>query len=164
MAVLSIFILYSNSLFAEGFTGNYINLNVGAPAPSGWSFDAVVNEDNVAITLIMANGSVGNIVYTALGNKAYQRERVEVFAGGAVGVIENFKTAIWVQGKNRKRLGNVLSGVDRGYVGEMSVLIRSLLDGEPFPVSFDSYVVTTKATFAAMESLRSGLPVEFFRE
>ena len=57
MAVLSIFILYSNSLFAEGFTGNYINLNVGAPAPSGWSFDAVVNE-NIELSPRGTNGNV----------------------------------------------------------------------------------------------------------
>ena len=121
--------------------------------------EAVIPDDNMVITLTMADGSVGNIVYTALGDKAYQRERVELFAGGGVGVIENFKTALWSQGGQRKKMGNILTGVDRGYQAEMQALIGSLREDRPFPVSFDSYVATTKATFAAMESLRTGQPV-----
>lgn len=122
--------------------------------------EAVIPGDNVVITLTMADGSVGNIVYTALGNKAYQRELVEVFAGGGVGVIENFKTALWTQGGRRRKMGNVLSGVDRGYQAEMKALIEALRKGEPLPVPFDSYIATTRATFAAMESLRTGKTVE----
>ncbi len=122
--------------------------------------EAIIPDDNVAITLTMANGSVGNIIYTALGDKAYQRERVEVFAGGAVGVIENFRTALWSQAGKHKRMGNLLTGVDRGHRVEMQVLIGSLREGKPFPIPFDSYVATTKATFAAMESLRTGQLVE----
>ena len=118
--------------------------------------EAVVPEDNVAVTLNMSDGSVGNIVYTTLGNKRYQRERVEVFAGGGVGVIENFKTAIWVQGGRRKKMGNILSGVDRGHHAEMQALIRSLREDIPFPVPFESYVMTTRVTFAIVESLRTG--------
>ncbi len=121
--------------------------------------EAIIPEDNVVVTLSMADGSVGNIVYTTSGNKTYQRERVEVFAGGGVGVIENFKRALWVQAGRRKKFGNILTGVDRGHRAEMRILIDSLREGKPFPVPFESYVATTRATFAAMESLRVGRPV-----
>jgi predicted dehydrogenase len=105
---------------------------------------AVVEEDNVIITLTMANGSIGTIIYTALGDKAWGRERVEIFGGGAVCEIDNFKTLTFSQGGKRKHIGNLLSGVDR--------------DGKPFPVNFEDYVRVTRATFAARESLRTGTP------
>ncbi len=121
--------------------------------------EAVLPQDNVAITLAMSDGSVGTIIYTTLGTKSYQRERVEVFAGGGVGVIENFKTASWTQEGKRRKWGHVLSGVDRGHRAEMQALIAAVREGKAFPVSFESYVSTTLATFAAMESLRTGQPV-----
>jgi predicted dehydrogenase len=122
--------------------------------------EAVVAEDNVAITLAMDDGSVGTIIYTTLGDKAHQREWVEVFGGGAVGVIDNFRVTTWSHGGRRERFGSARSGVDRGHRTEMETLVTSLRRGEPFPVSIDSYLATTRATFAALESLRCGMPVE----
>ena len=41
----------------------------------------------------------------------------------------------------------------------MQALIAALRRGQPFPVPFESYVATTRATFAALESRRTGQPV-----
>jgi polar amino acid transport system substrate-binding protein len=122
--------------------------------------NALVKEDNVVITLDMSDGSTGTIVYTALGDKAFDRERIEVFGGGAVGVIENFRKATWSQSGRRQGQGGLVSSVDRGHHAEMVALIHALQTGQPFPVDFESYVATTRATFAALESLRSGCLVE----
>lgn len=120
----------------------------------------VVRQDNVTITLEMADGSLGTIVYSALGDKATPRERVEIFGGGATCAIENFRRATWSQAGRRQRLGHWFSGVDRGHRAEMAALVGALRTGAPFPVPFESVVATTRATFAALESLRSGRPVE----
>jgi len=122
--------------------------------------EAVVVEDNVVVTLEMSDGSLGTIVYTALGDKAVERERVEVYRGGATCVIRNYKTALWSAGGRRARHGNLLTGVDRGHHGELVALAGALRRGEPFPVPFSSYVATTRATFAAVESRRCGEAVE----
>ena len=47
--------------------------------------------DNVLVSLQFANGSVGTISYLASGDKAYSKERVEVFGGGAVATLEDFR-------------------------------------------------------------------------
>jgi predicted dehydrogenase len=120
---------------------------------------AVITEDNLVITLTMADGSVATILYTAEGDKAFSRERVEIFGNGAACVIDNFKTLSFSRGGKQQRVGNLLSGVDRGHRAEMQTLIEALQKGRPFPVSFRDYVRTTRATFAAMESLKTGLPV-----
>lgn len=123
------------------------------------SGDGIIAEDNVIITLSMADGSIGTIIYTALGDKAFERERVEVFGGGAACVIENFRTLTWSSAGRHKQVGSILSGVDRGHRAEMEALITALRTGQPFPVTFESYISTTRATFAAIESLRTGMPV-----
>lgn len=120
----------------------------------------MVETDNVALTLRMANGSLAVILYTAGGDKGFSRERVEVFGGGAVCVIDNFRTMEWSQNGRRRRLGNPLTGVDRGYRGEMKALAECLREGRPFPVPFAEYAATTRATFAALQSLGEGRPVE----
>jgi len=95
--------------------------------------------DNVVITLKMANGAIGSITYVAGGDKRYPRERVEVFGGGAVGVIENFKAATFFRGGRKKRIRNWLS-VDRGHRGEVEALLDAIRSGGPAPVTFEEYV------------------------
>lgn len=114
--------------------------------------------DNVVITLKMANGAIGSITYVAGGDKRYPRERVEVFGGGAVGVIENFKAATFVRGGRKKSIRNWFS-VDRGHRGEVEALLDAIRNGGPAPVTFEEYVYTTLATFAMEESLRQGKAV-----
>ena len=114
--------------------------------------------DNVTITLRMANNAVGSITYVAGGDKRYPRERVEVFGGGAVGVIENFKAATFTRGGRKRHIRNWLS-VDRGYRDEIKVLVAAIRSGGQSPVAFEEYVYTTLATFAIEESLRRGVPV-----
>jgi predicted dehydrogenase len=115
--------------------------------------------DNVAITLKMANGAVGTIMYTAGGDKSYPRERVEVFGGGAVGIIENFKRASFIRGGRCQRKHNLLS-LDQGYRGEFEALLGAIRTGGGPPVSMEEYLYTTMATFAIEQSLQNGEPIK----
>jgi hypothetical protein len=92
-----------------------------------------------------------------LGDKAFSRERVEIFGDSAACVIDNFKTLTYSRNGKRQSLGNpLLAGVDRGHRAEMQALVTALTTGKAFPVSFVTYANTTRATFAALESVRSG--------
>ena len=50
--------------------------------------------DNVSISLQFANGSIGTITYTAVGDGSLGKEHLEVFCGGKVGIINDFKSEI----------------------------------------------------------------------
>ena len=115
--------------------------------------------DNVVITLKMAEGAIGSVTYVAGGDKRFPREHVEVFGGGAVGTIANFKGATFTQGGRGQRLRRWL-GVDRGYRSEMELLCSAIRDGGPPPTDFSEYVYTSLATFAAEEALGQGMPIE----
>ena len=112
--------------------------------------------DNITVSLKMDNGAVGSIVYTAGGDKSFPREYVEVFGGGAVGVIENFKSARVTQSGRTARTGRFSLSVDRGHVNELQAFVRHLREGGSPPVSLRDYVATTLATFAMEASITRG--------
>jgi predicted dehydrogenase len=47
--------------------------------------------DNVLVSLRFANGSEGTISYLANGDRAFSKERIEVFGGGSTAVLEDFR-------------------------------------------------------------------------
>jgi predicted dehydrogenase/threonine dehydrogenase-like Zn-dependent dehydrogenase len=50
-----------------------------------------IGEDKASITLGFADGSFGTIMYLANGSNAFPKERIEVFAGGKVLQLDNFR-------------------------------------------------------------------------
>ena len=51
----------------------------------------LIREDKATITLRFANGSTGTVFYLANGNKSFPKERLEVFAGGRILQLDNFR-------------------------------------------------------------------------
>jgi predicted dehydrogenase len=116
--------------------------------------------DNITVSLKLDNGSVGSIVYAAGGDKSFPREYVEVFGGGAVSVIENFKSARVTQLGRTARTGRFSLSVDRGHVNELEAFVRHLREGGSPPVPLRDYVATTLATFAMEASITRGEAVK----
>ncbi|MBM4285838.1 MAG: zinc-binding dehydrogenase [Deltaproteobacteria bacterium] len=106
-------------------------------------------DDNLCLTLTFQDGSLGQILYTAAGPKAFSRERVEVFGEETAGVIEDFRVAQITQG-GRSRKWKLWS-MDMGYRAEMQAFLDTPLDraGE----LFESFAASMRATLAAAASL-----------
>jgi polar amino acid transport system substrate-binding protein len=68
--------------------------------------------DNISITMKLKDGSLASILYVAGGDKRFPRERIEVFGGGCVGIIDNFRAASFFQNGRSSRIRNWF-GVDR---------------------------------------------------
>jgi len=115
--------------------------------------------DNLSITLKMSNGGIASITYVSGGDKSHPRERIEVYGGGSVGIIDNFRRATYIHAGRTQTYRQWL-GVDRGHRAELASLLTALESGSPAPVSFEEYLYTTLATFAVEESLRQAAPVE----
>ncbi len=112
-------------------------------------------DDNVAITLTMEDGSVGTIMYSALGTKTFSRERVEVFWDESAAVIDDFRTLEFVHGSRKER--KKLSSQDMGYNAEMGAFIHG--PAALALTNFERSIATTRATFAVLESLKERRPV-----
>ncbi len=116
--------------------------------------DKLKNDDNIAITVKFASGSVGNLVYTANGDKGLPKERFEIFGGNAVFVIDDFNAGALYRDNREKRIKTA----GKGHKQEVGAFIGALEKGEPVPISFRSICLTTLTTFKIQESLATGLP------
>jgi predicted dehydrogenase len=112
-------------------------------------------EDNVSMTFTFPDGSVGVVDYLANGDKAFPKERVEVFCGGRVAVLDDFRSLEMVQAGRRKVVKSALRQ-DKGHFGEWQAFVKAIREGGQPPIPYEHLIGVTKATFAAVESLRCG--------
>jgi polar amino acid transport system substrate-binding protein len=103
------------------------------------------------MTFTFPDGSIGIVDYLANGDKSFPKERVEVFCGGQIAVLDDFVSLQTVkEGKRNVERGSQ----DKGWVDEWEVFARSIREGGEPPIPYEQLIGVTKATFAAVESLR----------
>jgi predicted dehydrogenase len=108
-------------------------------------------EDNVSMTFTFPDGSIGVVDYLANGDKSFPKERVEVFCGGKIAVLDDFRALELVENGNRK---TIKGAQDKGWKNEMIAFAKSIRDGGKPPIPYEQLIGVTKASFVAMESLR----------
>lgn len=116
------------------------------------------SDDNVILSLQYANGSQGTISYLANGDKVFSKERVEVFGGAAVAVLEDFRTLELVRHGKKQTLRSRLQQ-DKGHRGEWEAFAAAVRGGGESPIPFDQIVISTLVTLKAVESRASGQAV-----
>jgi predicted dehydrogenase/threonine dehydrogenase-like Zn-dependent dehydrogenase len=109
------------------------------------------SNDNVVCSLRFPDGSQGTITYLANGDKSYSKERVEVFGGGNVAVLEDFRRLELVRG-GKTRVFRSLLRQDKGHRGEWQAFITAIQTGAQSPIPFREVVDTMLATFALERS------------
>jgi predicted dehydrogenase len=115
--------------------------------------------DELAALLAFEDGSVAALIYTAQGDAAYSKERIEAFAGGQALCLDNFLSlSITMGGKTRTTRG--ATGQDKGHREELKRFIEAAAKGGPAPADECELIETSLATIALVESLRLGKRVE----
>ncbi len=135
---------------------DFITFLVGAP-PVRVSAQALPDQgryrqDNVSMRFTFADGSLGVIDYLANGDKSVPKERVEVFCGGKVALLDDFRRLELVQGGRRRRFKG---RQDKGWRAEWEAFVRAIASGQP-PVPYAHLFGVTRASFAVMEALQTG--------
>ena len=100
--------------------------------------------DTVSISLSFADGCIGNIHYFANGNKGFPKERLEVFCGGKVLQLDNFRVLRGYGWKNFKKMR--LWRQDKGHEAEMKAFVDAVINGGASPISFKEIVEVTETT------------------
>jgi polar amino acid transport system substrate-binding protein len=116
--------------------------------------DKITPGDNVSIVIKFNDGSVGNLLYVANGDRSLPKELIEVFCAGNVAIINDFKNGFLH--KNGKRISLKSSG--KGHYEEVQLFMKSIREGRESPISFRSICLTTITTFKITDSLYSGNP------
>jgi predicted dehydrogenase len=144
---------------------DFITFLVGAP-PISVSAHALPNndaalsmskgkyrEDNVSMTFTFPDGSIGIVDYLANGDKSFPKERVEVFCEGQISVLDDFVSLQTVKDGKKKE---VRGSQNKGWVDEWKAFAKAIREGGEPPIPYEQLIGVTKATFAAVESMRKG--------
>jgi predicted dehydrogenase/threonine dehydrogenase-like Zn-dependent dehydrogenase len=111
------------------------------------------NTDNASILLKYENGTNAVINYFSNGSKAYSKERVEVYHQDRTLVMDNWRS---LKGYGFKNFSSASSSQDKGHQNQFNLLINAVKNGGNQIIPIDELVNTTKASFAAIESLKKG--------
>ena len=103
--------------------------------------------DTAAIGLTFADGSIGTVHYIANGHKSFPKERLEVFCGGRILQLDNFRV---LRGYGWPGFRNMRSWKqDKGHAAAVSAFVSAVHSDGPPPIPFEELVEVTRAAFDA---------------
>jgi predicted dehydrogenase/threonine dehydrogenase-like Zn-dependent dehydrogenase len=113
------------------------------------------SSDNILVALRFSNGSQATISYLANGDRSFSKERIEVFGGGSVALLEDFRRLELVR-HGRKQTVHSRWRQDKGHRAEWDAFVQFVLGKSEVPISFESLVGSTLATLRVDQSLATG--------
>jgi predicted dehydrogenase len=112
--------------------------------------------DTLNVHLRFSDGSIGNICYWSNGDSSYPKEHLEVFSGGGIAVLNDFRELTCVRGGRRRRFRE---RQDKGHRAGLRAFIEAIRRGAEAPIPLQDAAAVTLTTFSIHESLRAGAPI-----
>jgi predicted dehydrogenase/threonine dehydrogenase-like Zn-dependent dehydrogenase len=106
------------------------------------------SHDNFTATVTFEDGSVAVLHYTALGNKDYPKESLEIFTDGKVYAISDYK-ALTGYGIDLPKLKSKFP--DKGHRNELEAFGRCVQDGGDWPIPLWQQLQATEISFGVEE-------------
>lgn len=117
--------------------------------PSG----TAITDDKVTFTLSFENGSFGTVHYLANGHKSFPKERLEIFSGGKILALDNFRKLTGYGWSNFNKMN--LARQDKGNKHCAAQFIESVSKGLQSPIPFNELVEVTTVSIDIMDQLYS---------
>lgn len=117
-----------------------------------------VRDDQCFITLRHANGSISNVAYLSGGDRSFPKERVEVFGGGQIAVLDDFRSVTTCVGGRSRR--HKFGGQDKGHVAQIQTFAAAISGTATPPISWEDIRAVSLASILAVRSLREGVPFD----
>jgi predicted dehydrogenase len=112
--------------------------------------------DSVTAQVEFADGSCGQLVYSAEGDATFPKEMLSVYAAGLVAEMVNFQELVIHRGRARK----TFSCSSKGHAEEMAAWAAFLRAQAGHPLPYEESRVSMLLTFAALESIRLARSIE----
>lgn len=108
--------------------------------------------DDVSAVARFADGSVGTLIYTGLGDPQYPKERIEIFAGGGVVVIDDFRAVEFsgLHGKSMK------GAQDKGHRALLANFVAAATGKGTLGVTAYDGLMATLCAEAALAAIKTG--------
>jgi len=117
----------------------------------------VSDYDNLSIVISFDGGSVGTLCYNTVGSGGFPKEHLEVFGGGVVAVLDDFRSLEIVKGGKPTRIKS--ASQDKGQSREVAETVQAFRTSGAAPIPFSELVAGMRVVFAARQSVLSGQPV-----
>ena len=108
------------------------------------------SKDKVSIGLSFADGSIGTIHYFANGSKAFPKERIEVFSGGSILQLDNFRILRGYDWPGFKVMK--LWRQDKGQFACVKAFVDSL-KSQLAPISYEEIIESSRIAIEIAEEL-----------
>lgn len=106
--------------------------------------------NSTVVQLKMKNGSIASISYFSNGNDQVAKEFIEVYSGGSIVQIDNFKS-MTVSGSSSKKQS--FKGQDKGHATCVQSYLKSIEAGSNCPIPFEQSFMSTYITFKVLQSI-----------
>jgi len=105
--------------------------------------------DTAVISLRFEDGSIATVNYFANGHNSYPKETVEVFGGGKILRLDNFRTltGFGFSGFKKKKVG----GLDKGHLAGVNLFVDSVKTGE-LPIPLEEILEIQRVCLGLVES------------
>src|SRR5690625_8042842 len=107
-------------------------------------------KNTLIINLKMNNGSVAPVSYFSNGSKKVDKEYIEVFSGGLVAQMFDFKRLVITGEKLEKKRFKTQA---KRHATELKAFVSSITEGRPVPIPFEEQYISTLATLKVIESI-----------
>ena len=110
------------------------------------------DENEVSAAVKFSDGSLGTLIYTGLGDTQYPKERIEIFAGGGVIVIDDFRSVEFsgVRGKNMK------GAQDKGHRALLKNFLEAMQGKAQLMITAQDGLRATACGETTLKAIRSG--------
>ncbi len=110
--------------------------------------------DSFSAAIGFGDGSVGTLVYAAMGDVACAKEHFEVYAGGKMAVLHDFRSLEMTAGGKTRR--SSLTRQDKGFNAEVRAFVASIQGAAPASFTIEGLAAVTRSTFAMVRAMASG--------
>lgn len=130
---------------------------VGTPLAS-ISATQGAGQDDYVVTLRFEDGSVGTVFYSSEGDPSQAKERVEVFGGGGVGIMDNYLRTTWSRNGRKRTLYRkpMLRGQEKGHAPALEAWLKACAGDVGAIPGVAELCASSRVTHWAAQSIEHG--------
>jgi predicted dehydrogenase len=113
-----------------------------------------IRDDQTSFTLGFADGSIGTVHYLGNGHRSFPKERLEVFCGGRVMQLDNFRRLTGYGWPAFRKMN--LWRQDKGYANEIAAFVAAIRNVAEPPIPFDLLCEVTRVSFEVARQCVAG--------
>lgn len=115
-----------------------------------------LDEQHVTLVIRFADESIGTVIYSPLGHTRFPKEQVEVFAGGGVAIVDDFKRLTFVGLRGEEHKGRQ----DKGHKALLNNFAQAIQGNDDLLINGYDGLRATRIALAARQSMRTNQTID----